>query len=117
MKCVSNDLPSKFTKRNFTKHALADILIDTFFILVVIASTSVVLHSCSLALGRALDAFMKNLVRVCNYCEHVLSNEVVMPKALQLETITGMSCINFISVCVANSHSLLVIAEEDMMVP
>ena len=90
MERMANALPSKFTKRNTTKHVLANMLVDIFFVLVdVIASTSFVLPSCSLSLGRALDKLMTDIVCVRNYYTHELSNNAVKSRVLQSEPVIG----------------------------
>ena len=82
-------LPPKITRKT-TKSHLAGILVEVFFIVEdMIVSRGVVFSSTHSGLGKALNAFCSDLVRVRNYCKHDLENELVSQKALKSENITG----------------------------
>ena len=82
-------LPPKITRKT-TKSHLAGILVEVFFIVEdMIVSRGVVFPSTHSGLGKALNAFCSDLVRVRNYCKHDLENELVSQKALKSENITG----------------------------
>jgi hypothetical protein len=89
MNKILGALPKTFTRKT-KKPELAAFLVDTFFVIeTMVASKTMHFPSTHSGLGKALSAFIADLVRVRNYCRHDLENEKHNQKALKSEPITG----------------------------
>ena len=110
MSRLTNALPTRVTKRTGGKAQLANILIETFFVVdEIISSPAARLPSRHSGLGRALDLFCTDLVRVRNFASHELQNETQTMRSLKSEPITGkpfvMNHFHFLSIR-ANLHCI-----------
>ena len=82
-------LPTKLSKRDSYKNAMAELLVDIFFVIQdVITSPTVTLLPPHLALAKGLSTFLADLVRVRNYSSHMLANETAVSKAQRSKPIT-----------------------------
>ena len=89
MNTLIDALPKTFTRKT-KKPELAAFLVDTFFVIeTIVASKTIQFPATHSGLGKALSAFLADLVRVRNYCRHDLENEKHEQKALKSEPITG----------------------------
>ena len=89
MENMTNVLPAKLSKRDSLKYAMAELLVDIFFVVQdVIISSAVTLPPPHSALAKGLSNFLVNLVRVRNYSSHMLANETTASKAQRSEPIT-----------------------------
>ena len=82
-------LPTKLSKRDSYKNAMAELLVDIFFVIQdVITSPTVTLLPPHLALAKGLSTFLADLVRVRKFSSHMLANETAVSKVQRSEPIT-----------------------------
>ena len=83
-------LPKSLTTRMKNKSRLAQIFVDTFFILdSMITSPRIKLPERNNGLTKAMEQFATPMVRVRNYCVHQLADEHAKTRAMKSQPITG----------------------------
>ena len=73
-----------------SKTVLSSVLAEVLFVLFdAVASTEIIFPSHHSGLGKGLDKFMSDLIRVYNYCSYKLSNDIETCCFLKLGTAAG----------------------------